>query len=154
LACAERARQARDALADAVIGGTQRARQRLDHARSRLRLLSPAAQVERGFLRLDDCANRLAAALRASVQRRRLELTAARTRLDRVAPELRLPLAQHRLLALAKRLQAASPASVLNRGFVILRDERGRPVMRRAEVRAGQRLGAEFADGTAPLRAD
>jgi exodeoxyribonuclease VII large subunit len=154
VACAERALQARDALADAVIGGTQRARQRLDHARSRLRLLSPAAQVERGFLRLDDCANRLGAALRASVQRRRLELTAARTRFDRVAPELRLPLARHRLLALAKRLQAASPASVLNRGFVILRDERGRPVMRRAEVRAGQRLGAEFADGTAPLRAD
>ncbi len=154
VACAERALQARDSLADAVIGGTQRALQRLDHARSRLRLLTPAAQIERGFLRLDDCANRLAAGLRAALQQRRHELTAARSRLERLSPELRLPLAQHRLLALAKRLQAASPVSVLNRGFVILRDERGRPVMRRAAVQAGQRLGAEFADGTAPVRAE
>jgi exodeoxyribonuclease VII large subunit len=58
------------------------------------------------------------------------------------------------LLSLWKRLQAASPASVLNRGFVILRDERGQPVPRRTGVSAGQRLTAEFGDGSLPVRAE
>jgi exodeoxyribonuclease VII large subunit len=128
--------------------------ERLDHARSRLRLLTPAAQIERGHLRLDDFSNRLAAALRAGAQHRRQELTDLRSRLERASPAARLPLAAQRVQALRKRLQAASPASVLNRGFVVLRDEQGKPVMRRAAVQTGQRLAAEFADGSAPLRAE
>ena len=60
----------------------------------------------------------------------------------------------HRLLALWKRLQAASPVSVLNRGFVILRDEQGKPVSRRAEVGAGARLEAQFADGRVRVQAE
>jgi len=60
----------------------------------------------------------------------------------------------HRLLALWKRLQAASPASVLNRGFAIVRDEAGRPVIRRAGVTGGQALAAEFADGTVRVRVE
>ena len=133
---------------------TTRAGERLDHARTRLRLLTPAAQVERGWLRLDDAANRLASALKAAVHAPRRRLAEARTRLDRASPELRLPLAAHRLLALRKRLEAASPASVLNRGFALVRDERGRPVSRRAALRPGQRLAAEFADGAAPMRVE
>jgi exodeoxyribonuclease VII large subunit len=42
----------------------------------------------------------------------------------------------------------------LSRGFVILRDEAGQPVIRRAGLKAGQPLEAEFADGRAPLRAE
>jgi exodeoxyribonuclease VII large subunit len=154
VACAERAGQARSALAAAADRAGSRARERLDHARSRLRLLSPSALVERGHLRLDDCANRLAAALRTAAHQRRQELTDLRSRFERASPATRLPLAAQRVLALGKRLQAASPASVLNRGFVVLRDERGNPVMRRAGVTPGQRLEAEFADGSAPLRAE
>jgi exodeoxyribonuclease VII large subunit len=60
----------------------------------------------------------------------------------------------HRLLALWKRLQAASPASVLGRGFAIVRDESGRPVTRRAEVQAGQRLRITLRDGDLPARAE
>ena len=51
-------------------------------------------------------------------------------------------------------VEGASPHSVLNRGFVILRDEAGRPVVRSVGVRPGQRLEAEFADGRRPLRAE
>jgi exodeoxyribonuclease VII large subunit len=58
------------------------------------------------------------------------------------------------LLALWKRLQAASPASVLNRGFVIMRDAGGLPVQTQAAVRPGQRLAAQFADGTLPVTVD
>jgi exodeoxyribonuclease VII large subunit len=51
-------------------------------------------------------------------------------------------------------LQAASPASVLNRGFVIMRDADGKPVQKKAAVQKGQRLAAEFADGTVSVKAE
>lgn len=154
VACGERAEQAGAALGAALEVAAARATERLDHARSRLRLLSPAAQIEQGFLRLDDLSNRLGAALRASVQRRRQEWAEARAAFERVSPEGRVQLQSHHLLSLWKRLQAASPASVLHRGFAIVRDEAGQPVTRRAQVRADRRYGTEFADGPAPMRAE
>jgi exodeoxyribonuclease VII large subunit len=154
VAAVERAERAGGAIADALERAMGEAGERLDHARSRLRLLSPTAQIEQGFLRMDDLGNRLVAALRAGAQARRQKFGEARAALARVSPEFRVQTESHRLLALWKRLQAASPASVLNRGFAIMRDEAGRPVMRRAEIKAGQVLAAEFADGSASVRAE
>jgi exodeoxyribonuclease VII large subunit len=154
IACAERAVQADEAMTALLDGAVARAGERLDHARSRLRLLSPEAQIEQGFLRLDDFSNRLGAALRTAVQLRRQQLGEGRAALARVSPEFRVQTESHRLLSLWKRLQAASPASVLNRGFVIMRDEAGKPVGRRAEVGVGQALQVEFSDGVAKVRAE
>lgn len=151
---AERTRSAGETLSSAVLGAVERARERVAHGRSRLRLLSPAALVERGFLRLDDASNRLASALLSSLQDRRHGLHNAASRLERASPETRVHIESHRLLSLYKRLRGASPDSVLSRGFVILRDEAGQPVIRRTAVKAGQRLEAQFADGKAPLRAE
>ncbi len=150
----ERTRAASEAMTALTEGGVRQAAAALDHARSRLRLLAPAAQIEQGFLRIDDLTNRLGAALRHSVQERRRQLGEMRNALAENSPEWRVQTESHRLLALWKRLQAASPASVLNRGFVILRDETGKPVMRRAVVKSGQPLTAEFSDGTLPVRAE
>jgi exodeoxyribonuclease VII large subunit len=133
--------------------GMEAADERLAHARSRLRLLAPSAQIERGHLRLDDLTNRLSAALGATVQGRRQRLRDAAAMLRERSPQRRVEAESQRLLALWKRLQAASPASVLNRGFVIMRDEDGRPVQKKAAVQKGQRLEAEFADGTVPVTA-
>lgn len=154
VAALERATQARQALGDAVDAALERATERLDHARSRLRLLSPAAQIEQGHLRVDDVANRLGSALRSAVQGKRQMLTEMRTAWQRHAPDARVQLESHRLLSLWKRLQAASPASVLNRGFIIIKDRAGQPVTRAAAVTPGQRLTAEFADGPRGLTAD
>jgi exodeoxyribonuclease VII large subunit len=154
LAGLERASRAREALVAVADEARMRARERLDHARSRLRLLAPAAQVERGQLRLDDLANRLDAAWRHAVQQKRQQLADARAGLAQRSPETRVQIASHRLLSLWKRLQAASPASVLNRGFVIVRDAQGQPQPRRAGLQAGQRVTAQFADGEAPFRVD
>ncbi len=148
VACAERASQAGDAIAARVEGALAQAVERVDHARSRLRLLTPATQIEQGYLRIDDLANRLVAALRGALHARRQELAEARSALLQRSPEGRVQLGSHRLLSLWKRLQAASPGSVLNRGFVIMRDERGRPVARQGQIAAGASLSAEFADGT------
>jgi exodeoxyribonuclease VII large subunit len=152
--CAERTAQAAAAMATAGEGAVEDAAARLDHARSRLRLLTPAAQIEQGFLRLDDFSNRLASALRATVQRRHQQLGEIRARLAHRSPETRVQLGSHQLLSLYKRLQAASPASVLHRGFAIVRDAQGQPVARRAAIRAGQQLSAEFSDGSVKVSAE
>ncbi len=151
---AERAESAGRAVSSALLGAMGRAGERVSHARSRLRLLSPAALVERGYLRLDDMSNRLASALRSRVQQSRHGLSDAASRLDRASPATRVEIESHRLLSLFKRLQGASPGSVLNRGFAIVRDTKGKPVTRRAGISSGQRLEAEFADGRVPLRSD
>src|SRR6185436_989409 len=72
--CAERVRQSEESLGALLMAGVQRAIAQLDHARSRLRLLTPAAQIEQGYLRLDDFANRLASGLRHGLQERREQL--------------------------------------------------------------------------------
>ena len=154
VACRDRAVQAGEALAAQLVDAVERAEARLDHARSRLRLLSPAARIEQSYLRLDDLAGRLGTALRHEVQERRAQLVEAKNLLARRSPETRVQIESHRLLALWKRLQAASPASVLNRGFAIVRDEQGRVVPRRKAVAAGQKLTAEFHDGKLPVRAE
>ena len=152
--CVERARQADGSMTALLEGALARAGERLNHARSRLRLLTPAAQIEQGHLRLDDLANRLGSALRHSVQERRRRLGEVEAAFAVHSPQTRVEQESQKLLSLWKRLQAASPASVLNRGFAIMRDEAGRPVTRRAAVKPGQRLAAEFADGAAPVRAE
>jgi exodeoxyribonuclease VII large subunit len=154
VAAAERAARAAEGMDRALELAVERADERLDHARSRLRLLSPQALLEQSQLRLDDLANRAVAAVRAGVQAQRQRLTMAAGRYRVCSPDPRISLESHRLLALWKRLQAASPASVLNRGFVIVHDERDRPVLRRAAVKPGQRLTNEFADGRVPVRAE
>jgi exodeoxyribonuclease VII large subunit len=149
---AERAAAARSALAGAVDSAIELAAERVSHGRSRLRLLSPSALVERGFLRLDDMTSRLLSALRSTVQVRRHALVTAAGGLERASPEMRVRIESHRLLSLYKRLNGASPGSVLGRGFVILRDESGKPVTRRAAAAKSKRLEAEFADGRLPLK--
>ncbi|MBL9202220.1 MAG: exodeoxyribonuclease VII large subunit [Opitutaceae bacterium] len=150
----DRARQAEAAMTASIENALATATERLDHSRSRLRLLAPAAQIEQGWLRLDDLANRLSAVLRHGAQERRERLGAARAALARVSPELRVQAESQRLLSLWKRLQGASPRSVLNRGFAIVRDAEGRPITRRTAVKPGAQLAAEFADGSAPVRAE
>jgi exodeoxyribonuclease VII large subunit len=154
VAAGEQARRAAERMAAAVAGARERTRGRLDHAGSRLRLLSPQALVEHHQLRLDDLANRAGAALRGAVQTQRQRLTVLTGRWRAGSPEPRIQFEAHRLLALDKRLRAASPESVLHRGFVIVRDAQGRPVARRAAIRAGQHLTNEFADGRVDVRAE
>ncbi|MCF7687601.1 MAG: exodeoxyribonuclease VII large subunit [Cephaloticoccus sp.] len=130
------------------------ARARVDHAASRLRLLSPGGQIEQGFLRLDDYANRLTAVLRAGLQDRRHQLAAGRAELLRLSPELRVQSESQRLLALWKRLQSVSPTSVLQRGFIIMKDSTGLPITRAAGVLSGADLDVEFYDGHRRVKAE
>jgi exodeoxyribonuclease VII large subunit len=137
--------------AEAALGA---ARERLDGLGARLKLLSPAAQVERGWLRLDDLRNRLEADAAHAMQARRHRVALVAGRLAAVSPARKVEAESQRLLGLWKRLQAASPASVLNRGFAIVRDAEGRPVTRATELRPGERIGLEFGDGRGAARVE
>lgn len=154
LNCVERVSTAGTALEDIAAARLEQERQRLDHARSRLRLLSPAAAIEQSQLRLDDLANRLGAALRHATQDRREQLAGTRARFAAASPAKRVQLESHRLLALWKRLESVSPPSVLKRGFVIVRDERGRPIPRAKGLAPGQPLVNEFHDGSVRVRTE
>lgn len=154
LAATERVARAAGSLAQQLDLVVEQGRERLDHARSRLRLLSPATTIEQNHLRLDDLRNRLGSALRASVQFRRESLGTARARLAATSPEKRVQQESHRLLALWKRLESASPSSVLKRGYAIVRDEQGRPVSRAKGVKAGSPLVNEFHDGQLRVRVE
>lgn len=154
IAGTERAFRASEAMLAAIDTALERGRERLDHARSRLRLLSPTAIIEQNQLRLDDLANRLGAALRSSVTERRRQWQAAHTRLAAASPEKRVQFESHRLLALWKRLESASPQSVLKRGYAIVRDEQGRPVARAKGLASGQVLVNEFHDGRIRVRTE
>jgi exodeoxyribonuclease VII large subunit len=130
------------------------ARERVDGLAARLKLLSPAAQVERNWQRLDDLQARLATLAAGTVLRRRHGLALAAGRFAAASPARRVERESQRLLGLWKRLQAASPASVLNRGFAIVRDEDGRAITRAAELRSGQRIGLELGDGRGAARVE
>jgi exodeoxyribonuclease VII large subunit len=154
VASTDRLRVLAESMENVVDDSVARAREKLDHARSRLRLLSPQAGIERNHQRLDELGTRLRAALRVSVQMRRESLKAVRRRIETASPERRVQLESHRLLALWKRLESASPQSVLNRGYALVRDAAGRPVSRAAAIASGQSLVTEFHDGQVKVRAE
>jgi exodeoxyribonuclease VII large subunit len=137
--------------ADAVL---ERCSSRLDAARDQLRILSPESAVEQAWQRIDELTIRLGSAMRTGVNERTAKLAEVRGLLERRSPEFRVRLESQKLLGLWKRLESASPPSVLNRGFAIVRDERGTPVTRSAAVAAGQPLEAEWADGKRRVRAE
>lgn len=152
VASLERADRAAEKLNGIVVDELRRHRRQIEHATARLRLLTPSAQIERGWLRLDDLANRRMAALQAGAHRARHAVSGMKHRLAQVSPAGKVELARQKLESLEKRLVAASPKSILNRGYVLLRDERGAPVVRRKGVVKGDKVLAEFADGSAEMR--
>ena len=154
ISATERVQLAGESMPEIIQLSLDRGRERLDHARSRLRLLSPAALVEQGQLRLDDLAGRLNGALRHATQQRCEQLAGARARLASASPEKRVQLESHRLLALWKRLESSSPQSVLKRGYAIVRDREGQPVARAAGLDPGRPLINEFHDGQVRVRVE
>jgi len=150
----ERVAGAAEAIDRSVESALERCGSRLDAARDQLRILSPESAVEQAWQRIDELTIRLGSAMRAGVQANSASVAEVRGLLERRSPEFRVRLESQKLLGLWKRLESVSPPSVLNRGFVIMRDERGAAVTRGAAVSAGQPLEAEWADGKRRVRAE
>src|SRR5574337_117822 len=93
---------------------------------------------------------RLGVALRFRVGQGAHDLVHLASRLA-TAGRSQLDLRRQRCVALGARLDALDPQRVLARGFVWIEDAGGRPVLRAADVHAGARLGARWADGQAQV---
>jgi exodeoxyribonuclease VII large subunit len=148
-------------------------RSSLEIVRRRLAGASPAARLEQGQLRLDDLANRLVAAGRQMLGREREALGTLAIRLGRLSPEPQLAEARERVRSLSRRLQrettvvldakrkavarcrerlaSVGPDAVLRRGYVIVRDHAGNPVVSSQAVHPGARLSGQWHDGVADL---
>ncbi len=142
-------------------------RERLE-ARSQ-RLPKPEALLALFTQRLDDAGDRLRRGLaaRAGVAREQLQRHAAglsapllRSRIDRARERLtairlepglierQIAQGRERTAALARMADQLSPRRVLARGYAIVRDEAGTPVLTAEAARGKAALELEFADGT------
>lgn len=132
-------------LRDAAARRLDRAGQRLDQAAAHLG--RPSSRTAQQHLRIERTAQRLRHALATRLQRGREQgKLAARTLGGGVAE--RLAHAGRRMDRLDLRLQLLDPRLVLQRGYALLTDaESGKPVTSAAQVRAGQGLRADLADG-------
>src|SRR5262249_12229552 len=126
--------------------------QRLDVAGERL-ILAPRREIEvkQQLIAAEGRALRAAGERYKSDMRQKVERAAERLeqfaeRIQRCGREI-LERGTERVDQLGKLLESYSFHSVLNRGFALVRDQDGHPVLVAAEVGAGDTLAVEFADG-------
>jgi exodeoxyribonuclease VII large subunit len=144
----------------------------LEERRKELRALAralPKDILQTPRQRLDGLAERLPRALRANAQIHHMQLSRVATRFTPQLLSARLSRAAERLGVLGDRgqraqsvlllrhrdrvkatgqlLAAFSYRGVLARGFALVRDAKGQPLHRAAEVTSGARLDIEFSDG-------
>ena len=95
-----------------------------------------------------------AAGLSAPLLRSRLARARERLAAARLTPALvarRLAEARERTATLWRMAEQLSPTRVLQRGYALVRDEAGRPVMSAAAASARPALELQFADGRVPV---
>ncbi len=127
--------------------------ERRDHQLAAARLVSPIAVLLAKQQALVAETRVLEGAMRRYVgdTRQKIDRTADRVgqygeRLQRCGGEL-LEHGRRQVEQLGKLLESYSFHSVLNRGFALVRDQDGHPVLAAAETHAGETISVQFADG-------
>jgi exodeoxyribonuclease VII large subunit len=116
------------------------------------KLLRPNQLIQARGLEIGHAGERLRAAVRTSLRDRAQRLDLAR--LDRGRLAQMLARLRERLEGLGQLLDSLSYARVLARGFALVRDAAGLPVLAAASVQPGAALEIQFADGAVPVTAD
>ena len=141
--------------------------------RRRLQLVEPLDKIERGHLRLDDLEIRLNGVVNSRILQRRHRLSEVSREIQKLEPLSLIHRAQFTAQTMGHRLHSAlaaemlgkksslqrarsllgslSPTSVLNRGFAIVRDDNGKPIVSKHSIRPGDSVSAEFKDGKVRL---
>jgi exodeoxyribonuclease VII large subunit len=128
-------------------------RQRFDSASGRLAQALKANTREHAA-RLSRVAPRLSLApLRTVIANERRSLDLSGRRAGQALSRL-VAFQRQRFDGVAKLADSLSYKSVLRRGFALVRDEKGKPVHRAADIGHWQALRLEFADGEAAVRED
>ena len=165
--CRNRLESVRDAMGRTVSRCLENVTGRLEVVRGQL--VSPRQLVENYWLKLDDVVNRLWGGMREEFFGKRQRMMEAESKLGALSPvnqveAARLHLRQlhsrfgnlvrnvleepcQRIEMLQKRLYVSSIERTLERGFVLVKDTKGRPVAQRAGLRRDTVLVNCFADG-------
>lgn len=158
-------------LVDAMQSRVEQAGDRLDRAGRARVLRDPAWILERRQARLREAQLRLGSAVTQRAEAQRLRLEPLRLRLERGSPRSRVerwtnatvalgarlsPAAARQLVGaearvseLARGLEALSPLKVLARGYGVVRTEQGRAVRAASELKVGDALRLQLAQGAA-----
>ena len=141
-----------DLLAGRLQDGVQRQidlrHQRLDQAAQRLG--RPSGLVARQQLRLSGLAQRMRHAALLKTQRLAQSGKALQAHLPQIM-QRSLVQRRERLERAALRLSLLNPQLVLRRGYALLTDAQGQPVMRPVQVRPGEAVHARLAEGELDL---
>lgn len=158
-----RARQmapaARAALARDGDGLERGARQRAGDARRAFavqgQLLAGSAGAALGRLShaINVCVDATARAARAALARAADGLAREAAQLNQ-GPRVRVTAVQDAIDLWIRQIVLLGPEKTLARGFAIVRDESGKPVVRGAAIASGARLALEFQDGKIQTRRD
>ncbi len=138
---------AADGLLDRTEAVLQGLGQRVDLVEARLKGLGPEAQLGRMRGHLDRSAYALERHFREHLKRFSRRFEEVSRRLDRHFPEARLQRFQDRLAALEGRLRQSSVEATLKRGFVLVRDSEGNPLMDQVGLEKGDPIDLQFRDG-------
>ncbi len=129
------------------------ARERVQERGVRLLLALPGLVAARRAS-LDLSSQRLVSGLRQSVGTVHNRANRLLGRLTDAPLRASLREARARLDGTAARLESVSPLAVLGRGYVLVTDPAGTPIVGAAEVKPGARLRLRFADGAVKATAD
>jgi len=138
---------ARETLVERADFILKRKGQDLDYIQFQLQSLTPELKVQRWRHQLSGLSERLRYGLSETLRIQWEEVGKQARRLERHYPGHRMDLYRQRLKSLEGRLKNASVESTLKRGFALVRDEQGRPVMERKGLREGDRIHVGFRDG-------
>jgi exodeoxyribonuclease VII large subunit len=149
----EERQQRLDVSGERLALATRQLVERRGHALAAARLISPVAvllakqQALVGEVRvLEGAMRRYVGDTRQKIERTTDRIEQYGERLRRCGSEL-LAHGLRQVDQLGKLLESYSFHSVLNRGFALVRDQDGHPIMTAAETRAGDTIAIEFADG-------
>jgi exodeoxyribonuclease VII large subunit len=154
----EERQQRLDVSGERLALATRQLVERRGHALAAARLVSPIAVLLAKQQALSSEVRVLEGAMRRYVgdTRQKIERTTDRIeqygeRLQRCGTEL-LAHGERQVEQLGKLLESYSFHSVLTRGFALVRDQDGHPIMTAAETHAGGTIAIEFADGRVGAR--
>ncbi|MCZ6671569.1 MAG: exodeoxyribonuclease VII large subunit [Verrucomicrobia bacterium] len=165
-----------DNLAYWVQNGVISRKENLENLKRRLWLLSPVGRIEHAQLRLDDLSSRMSSTLESGMLTFRNHLAGLSLSILRADPSAKISHCRLSTQGLAHRLESSmsskvlenrnrlsraqsllqtlSPSSILNRGFALVRDDVGRPIVSKKAIQPGDKVTVQFKDGEVSLNRD
>jgi len=128
-------------------------RDRLARVERRLAAVAPAARLAQRRARFEELRDRLTRSVPSAMQRRAVRLEGGANRLDTTMGRV-IERGRARLQLVETALGGNNPEAILQRGYAIVTDESGRPLLDAAAAPPGSRITAQLARGRLAARVE